>query len=175
MNQEYQRQIIKKLLWLSDYLVSEFDMNSENYRGQHIRFQERRIKEIYGLLKKAKSTKDVGVLLTETNTDPWLIRQLNTARLIETDPFLPKKIRMKVSKFYSDRAVDLGLAYSRAMQKYCRELYNGKLKANREEVDMKIRIEIGEEYSKVKWAWEDAEKKINQLRTEIEKYLASIK
>ena len=175
MNKEYQRQIIIKLLWLSDYIASEFDMNSENYWGHHIRFQELKIKEIYGLLKKAKTNNDLGILLNETNTDPWLVRQLNIARLIETDPFLPKEIRKRVSKTYSDRANEMGLAYSRVMEKYCKELYDGKLKDEYEEVDMKIRVEIGEAYQKVKWSWEVAEKKINKLRSEIEEYLNSLK
>jgi len=150
-------------------------MDSENYWGHHIRFQEIKIKEIYGLLKKAKSSKDVGILLNETNTDPWLVRQLNIAGLIETDPFIPKGIRKRVSKIYSGRANEMGLAYSRVMEKYCRELYSGKLKDGYEKVDMKIRVEIGEEYKRVKWSWEDAQKKINKLRSEIEEYLNSLK
>jgi hypothetical protein len=175
MNQEYLRRTVKKLLWLSDYLASEFDVTSDNYSEIHIRFQERKIRDIYDLADKAKSQKDIGMLMSEAYVDPWLYRQLNMADLIKTDPFLPKEIRKKVAETYSDRAEKMGTAYCKVIEKYCKDLYDGRLKDGYEEIDRKVRGKIGQEYRKVKWGWEDAQKKINKLRQEIEEYLISLK
>lgn len=175
MNDEYLRQTVKRLLWLSDYLVSEFDVRSDNYSENHIRFQEGKIKDIYELAAKAKSQGDIGILMSETYVDPWLYRQLSMTDLIKTDPFIPKVIRKKVVEMYSDRANKMGIAYCKVIEKYCQELYDGKIIDGYEEINMKVRVEIGQEYCKVEWGWEDAERKINKLRSVIEKYLINLK
>jgi hypothetical protein len=69
----------------------------------------------------------------------------------------------------------MGRAYCKVIEKYCKDLYDGKIKVGYEEIDMKVRVKIGQEYRKVKWGWEDAEKKINKLRSEIEEYLMGLK
>lgn len=156
---------------MSDHLVSELDSTSDNYNEAHVTFLEQRIRAIYALAPKAKAQGDLGMLMAETYVDPWLYRQLNLARLIKTDPFLPRSIRVKTADMYDDRVEKMTSVYCRIMEEYCRDLYAGNVEIDIDQVDRRIRSAIGKDYCNLKWGWEDAEKKIVQLRVDIEEYL----
>lgn len=175
MNQEYLSQIVKRLLWLSNYLVSISDVKSDKCSELHISFLENRIREIYNLAPKARNQSDIGLLMLETYVDPWLYRQLGIANSIESDPFLPKAIRKKVAKTIADRTDKMTTAYCNVIERYCRDLYDGKIAEDYQEVDMRIRANIGDEYRKANWGWEDARKRFIDLRADIEKYLTLLR
>ena len=175
MNQEYLRQTVKKLLWLSDYIVSENDSRSDNYWENHLTFIYGRVQKLTELLQEAKELKKIEILTIELYVDNWLMRQNNLARLLETDPFIPKKIREQIANFYTQRAVQMGLIYTKVMGTFCQELYEGKIRDNVSELKMQAWIRLGDAYFKKGWGWEKTEKRIIQLRSQIEKYLTSLK
>ncbi|WKZ59212.1 MAG: hypothetical protein QY309_15260 [Cyclobacteriaceae bacterium] len=175
MNQEYARQTVKKLVWLSDWMISEIDSNSENYWNKHSKFIYERIGKILSLLGEAKLNKDLSLLTAELWVDPWLYRQHNLSNLIITDPFLPKQLREKISKFYGERVVVMSTIYTSVMIKLCSDLLKGKLKDVDSEIKSVAWIRLNESYQKKNWGWEKTHKKIESLRGEIEKYLINLK
>lgn len=175
MNQEYQRQTIKKLVWLSDWMISEIDSTSDNYWDKHSKFIYEKTGKILSLLESAKLSKDLGLLTSELWIDPWLYRQHNVSNLIFTDPFLPKQLREKVSKFYGERVIVMSTIYETVMTKLCSDLLKGKIKDTDSEIKSTAWIRLNEAYHKKNWGWEKTHKKIESFRTDIEKYLISLK
>lgn len=175
MNQEYQRQIIKKLVWLSDWMISETDSTSDNYWEKHTKFIYKKAGKILSLLETAKLSRDLGLLTNELWIDPWLYRQHNYSNLIFTDPFLPKELREKVSKFYGERVVTMSIVYTKVMTKICSDLLKGKLNCTDSEVKSTAWIRLNEAYHKKNWGWENTHRKIESLRGDIEKYLLTLK
>jgi hypothetical protein len=64
MNQEYSRQIVKKLLWLSDLLISELDSRSKYSWHNHFIFIDKRIDKYLKKLEKAKTIKSLDWFVT---------------------------------------------------------------------------------------------------------------
>jgi len=175
MNQEYTRQTVKKLLWLSDWIVSEIDSKSDNYWDNHLKFIDGRVEKILTELEVAQNAKSLSLLTTELWIDPWLYRQHNTARLIRTDPFLPKQLRVKVADYYDKRVSAMADIYNKVMTRFCNDLYKGKLKDRNSELKIIAWTRLGDVYFKKGWGWEKAEKRIEELRADIEKYLTNLK
>jgi hypothetical protein len=160
MNQEYQRQTIKKLFWLSDWMISEIDSTSDNYWDKHSKFVHEKTGKILSLLEEAKNSKDLDLLTSELWIDPWLYRQHNISNLIFTDPFLPKQFREKVSKFYGERVIAMSTIYTTVMTKLCSDLLKGKLKDTDTEIKKTAWIRLNDTYHKKNWGWEKTHKKI---------------
>ena len=175
MNQEFSRQTVKKLLWLSDYIVSEKDSASDSYWENHMKFIFGRVQKIIDLLEEAKNLGKTEILTSELYVDPWLMKQQNVALLLSTDPFVPKQIRKKVSDFYLERVVEMSLAYTRVMTRFCADLYEGKIKDNNSGLKIQVWVRLGEEYLKKGWGWERTEKRIIELRGVIGTYLKNLK
>lgn len=175
MNQEYQRQTVKKLVWLSDWMISEMDSTSDNYWDKHSKFIHEKIGKILTLLEAAKNSKDLSLLTSELWVDPWLYRQHNISNLMFTDPFLPKQLREKVSKFYGERVAVMSTIYTTIMTKFCSDLLKGKIKDMDSEVKLMAWMKLNDGYQKKNWGWERTHKKIESFRGEIEKYLMSLK
>ncbi|HAY35231.1 MAG TPA: hypothetical protein DCY06_13965 [Bacteroidetes bacterium] len=175
MNQEYTRQTVKKLVWLSDWMISEIDSTSDNYWDKHSKFVHEKIGKILSLLEVAKNSKDLDLLTSELWIDPWLYRQHNISNLIFTDPFLPKQLREKVSKFYGERVIAMSTIYTTVMTKLCSDLLKGKLKDTDSEIKSTAWIRLNDSYHKKNWGWEKTHKKIESFRGDIEKYLTTLK
>jgi len=175
MNQEYIQQTVKKLVWLSDSLISEMDSTSDNYFGNHMKFIFARVKKIISRLDSAKGLKTPVYLTSELWIDPWLYRQLKLSDMILTDPFLPKQIREKVSKFYSKKVNDMTDVYGKVMGKFCSDLFKGKIKDLDFEIQIQTWAKLGEGYRQKGWDWEKTQIKIEELRGDIEKYLLNLK
>lgn len=92
-----------------------------------------------------------------------------------TDPFLPKQLREKVSKFYGERVVVMSTVYTTVMTKFCSDLLKGKIKDMDSEVKLTAWMKLNDGYHKKNWGWERTHKKIESFRGEIEKYLMSLK
>jgi len=175
MNPVFLRQTVKKLLWLSDYIVSEHDSTSDNYWENHMKFIFGRVRKITELLEEARNLEKTEILTSELYVDPWLMKQENLARRIYTDPFLPKQIREKVANFYSDRAVEMGMVYTKVMSQFCTDLYKGKIRDINSELKIQAWGKLGDVYFKKGWGWERSAKRIIEMRGEIENYLTNLK
>lgn len=174
MNQEFSRQTVKKLLWLSDYLVSEKDSASGNYWENHMKFIFGRVQKIIELPEEAKNLGKTEILTSELYVDPWLMKQQNMAYLLSTDPFVPQQIREKVSNFYLERVVEMSLAYTRVMSRFCADLYEGKMTDTNDELKIQTWAKLGDAYFKKGRDWERTEKRIIELRSDIESYLINL-
>jgi len=175
MNPEFLRQTVKKLLWLSDYIISEKDSTSDNYWENHMKFIFGRVQKIIELLEEAKNLKNTEVLTSELYVDPWLMRQQNVAYLLSTDPFVPTQIRERVASFYLKRVAEMSTIYIQVMTRFCKDIYNGKLR----DINMELKVQawgrLGDAYVTKGWGLERTEEGIIKMRGEIEAYLTNLK
>jgi hypothetical protein len=175
MNQEYTRQIVKRLRWLSDLLASEVDSRSKYSWHNHFVFIDKRIDKFLKKLDKSKSIKSVDWLTNEVWVDRWLFHQHLNAKLIKTDPFLPKALRVKIADYYEKRTSKMADIYCKVMIKFCEDLYNGKLTGSSSKLKDVAWKRISGAYFKGGWNSEKAENKVNEFRADIEKYLIELK
>jgi hypothetical protein len=175
MNQEYSRQIVKKLLWLSDLLISELDSRSKYSWHNHFMFIDKRIDKYLKKLEKSKTIKSLDWLTNEVWPDQWLLQQHITAELIRTDPFLPKELRVKISNYYEKRASSMADIFTKVMTKFCTDLYNGKITGLDQKLKNVAWERISGAYFKKGWDSQRAAKKIEEFRTDIENYLTDLK
>lgn len=175
MNQEYSGQIVKKLRWLSDLLISEVDSRSKYSWHNHFVFIDKRIDKYLNKLEKARITKSLDRLTNEVWVDRWLLHQHINAKLIKTDPFLPKELRVKISNYYEKRASSMADIFTKVMTKFCTDLYNGKITGLDQKLKNVAWERISGAYFKKGWDSERAEKKAEEFRAAIEKYLTALK
>lgn len=174
MSSEYKRQIVIKLLSLSDWMISELDSTSANYWNKHMHFVNQRVDAISVRLKKSKTIKKNFPIRGELWIDPWLYRQHNFSNLLDSDPFVPKNLRRRISSFYGTRVVDMSLIYTSVMTKFFTEQWPID---NEKSADKKANcwVQLNDAYYQEGWGWENTHKKIIQFRYDIEQYLTRLK
>jgi hypothetical protein len=107
--------------------------------------------------EESRGLGNTGVLGAELYIDPWLMLQQNVANLLSSDPFVPKAIRKAVATFYLKRVVEMSTASEEVMTQFCEDLYTQNRMTG---LDLKIQFwgRLGDEYFKIGWGWEQAEK-----------------
>lgn len=174
MNPEYKRQIVKKLLWLSEWMIAELDSNSPHYWNNHMQFIFGRVDAINDHLRKAKNRKAAETFGTELWVDPWLSRQHNIANLMESDPFLPKILRKKIADFYGNRVADMSVIYAKIMTQFALDEI---LTRDRKRTNKKVNCwtKLNDAYYEKGWGWESSHNRIIKFRQDIELYLTKLK
>jgi adenylate cyclase len=174
MNAEYLGQVVKRLFWLSEYLISERDPTSSNYYENHMKFIFERVQKIIELTEEARNLDRTAILTSELYMDPWLMSHYDLANRIETDPFLPRQIRKNVAQFYSDRTNEMGTIYGDVMSEFCIDLFYRKVIDTNLDLKIHAWAKLGEAYVDNGWGSETNIERIRALRAEIEEYLSNL-
>ncbi|HLG33701.1 MAG TPA: hypothetical protein VI757_02390 [Bacteroidia bacterium] len=174
-NEAYQMEVARKLHWLSDYMMSEFDDDSDNSRFKN-HVQLFILKVSRNIESRLEESKDAG-----TFVDPWLWKQKTFAQNLQSDPFVPEMIRTAISKFYLERFDALTNICCEVFEDACDEYYNNLESyktvnlvqnevTNPEALGEVIYNRVIEKQSETQYSWEKSLERITEFRAMIENY-----
>ena len=174
VNTEYQKRVMDRLKEISDKLYSEFDPDSPEYwaKGSVAQRELRRINKIF-LRDKDKILAagfwPYGVPVTK---DTITLRKILGP--LESDPFVPKKIRDDVITFLSERLAVMESIYFDTFEKYQNKLSKGKQEPVSDLDGLnKIHNEIVRRLNEQGCGISEIEKEVHGIRLEIQKYFES--
>jgi hypothetical protein len=126
VNTEYHERAMDKLQEISEFLISEFDMSSENYWVKDKDLSEI-LEEINENFEKNKEEiLKTGEYFPGIPINPRYERLSNWIERIKSDPFVPKKVREAIVLHLDKRANTLIKIHLEEIRKYCEDLAKGK-------------------------------------------------
>lgn len=174
INTDYQKRVMDRLKELSERLYAEFDPDSPDYwpKERGIHWELKRIAKIF--------QRDRTDILAHGSWPYGVPAMKNTQRLrkilgpLESDPFVPEKIRKQVVQFLDDRLHVMEMVYFDTFERYLKKLAKGKQEpiTNLDGLNQ-IHNSIVDQLSKQGCGVTDIEKDVHELRRAIQKYFES--
>lgn len=171
MNKEYQKQTVRRLSLVSDWMISELDIHSENQWENHRKFIFEKVDNALSILATCRPEVVGNFISTVFSIDPWLYSQYNKSLLFSTDPFLPDEIRIQVHDFYADRICKMCDALTKLSEKFCNDLLKGNLKNTNVELKESFWTDLCKEYESSGTDIDASHKRIIEIRENIKNYL----
>lgn len=168
---EYQKKALLKVEEISNYLISEFDMESDFHCSKQMIIEDC-VKEMLENFKKNKE-----ILLKEKRWtggipgNPIIRRLENWVNKVKSDPFIPKAIRNIVVDYLEDRVHKMFAIHQAELRNFGDSLikepekYEGK-----ENIGAAIHNKIDKSLYNCECGISQVEEKIHELRLEIQKY-----
>ncbi|MCB2196461.1 MAG: hypothetical protein KQH79_11425 [Bacteroidetes bacterium] len=173
INTEYQKKALVKVEEISDFLISEFDENSDNSWIKQDPTGEcvKKMLEKYEKYKDKVKGQDRWSLGIPDN--PVSNKLSNWVKQVKSDPFVPKKIREIVVKFIEERADNMLNIHLDELRKFGDDLiknpedYEGE---DKDRIGSIVHNRINSRLYESGCGISQIEEKIHEVRLEIQKY-----
>ncbi|MBE7653995.1 hypothetical protein [Tenacibaculum finnmarkense] len=171
VNTEYQKKALQKVEDISEFLISEFDKNSENYWAK-AHWKERSPAQI--MLKQFIENKEEFLKYDEwmggTPSNPQIEKLNNWVNKIKSDPFVPKVIRKIVVDNLENRVNLARQIEEEELRGFGNKLVTDKGKSNLENLSSTIHNKINSRQYKEGIGISQIEEKVHNIRIQIQDY-----
>lgn len=164
LNYSVSHKIVEQLSWLSNWMNSEFDLDSDRVYYKHIDYINDEIEQFQEYHKG-------NTIYPNMYIDRWLVDMDNDLFKIRNNVLIPENLKHDILGYYTMRCVNMMRISDQKLKEYFNLLNKKRLDCEDEHVSDLCWNEINDAYYEEGIGWSTVELKVQYFNTLIQEYL----